>query len=404
MLQQVEIAVIGVGNRARKYLSCLPQGIKVKYLVEPDLVRLGLGSKRYGVPAENCYASAEAFFAAPVELDAVIVAAPDKLHVSLATKAVQRGWHVLVEKPVAASEEEYMRLLEAADASGVQVGVCLEMRFYPFFKRIKEICRTGLLGQILEIEHTEHIGPDRMAHTFVRGLWSRKDETGPIFLSKCCHDADFILWLTGADVLDVKGSGSLSKFRHDPSAPFYCIDCKKRTCPYSAVRLYRDRREWISGFDVPAGLTLGDVIDAELHGGRYGRCVYHCDNDVYDVQDVEATLSGGIKLKMSLEGVSDLEGRSVVIRGSEATLEADRTRIRVVTTREGAPGADGEEALPAGTVLIDEDYSSIVALPLHAGADRALVEDFFDAIASGRTPAASLASAMPAHKLCWLAG
>ena len=54
MLKQVDIAVVGVGNRARKYLSCLPQGVNVKYLIEPDLVRLGLGSKRYAVPAENC--------------------------------------------------------------------------------------------------------------------------------------------------------------------------------------------------------------------------------------------------------------------------------------------------------------------------------------------------------------
>ena len=404
MLKQVDIAVVGVGNRARKYLSCLPQGVNVKYLIEPDLVRLGLGSKRYGVPAENCYASAEAFFAAPVELDAVIIAAPDKLHVSLALKAVQRGWHVLVEKPVSASEEEYMRLLNTANAAGVQVGVCLEMRFYPFFRRIKDICRNGLLGDILEIEHTEHIGPDRMSHTFVRGLWSRVEDTGPIFLSKCCHDADFILWLTGAEVLDVRSTGSLSIFRHDPSAPFYCIDCKKRACPYSAVRLYRDRREWISGFDVPAGLTLGDVIDAELHGGRYGRCVYHCDNDVYDTQDVEATLSGGIKLLMKLEGVSDIEGRTTVIRGTQATLVADRRTIRVVSTADVAAADNGGIPRPAGTVLLDEDYSSIVALPLHAGADKALVEDFFDAIASGRTPAASLASALPAHQLCWLAG
>lgn len=402
MLKQVDIAVVGVGNRARKYLSCLPQGVNVKYLIEPDLVRLGLGSKRYAVPAENCYASAEAFFAAPVELDAVIIAAPDKLHVSLALKAVQRGWHVLVEKPVSASEEEYMRLLNTANAAGVQVGVCLEMRFYPFFRRIKDICRNGLLGDILEIEHTEHIGPDRMAHTFVRGLWSRVEDTGPIFLSKCCHDADFILWLTGADVLEVHSSGSLSKFRHDPSVPFYCINCKKRSCPYSAVRLYRDRREWISGFDVPAGLTLGDVIDAELHGGRYGRCVYHCDNDVYDTQEVNATLSGGIKLLMKLEGVSDIEGRTTVIRGTLATLEADRKTIRVVSTVD-VDEPDGV-LRPAGTVLLDEDYSSIVALPLHAGADKALVEDFFDAISSGRTPSASLASALPAHQLCWLAG
>ena len=381
----MNIAVIGAGNRARKYLSCLPGELRVAYIVEPEPLRLSSAAALCGVPASCCFTSIEEFFAVPRDIEAVIVAMPDRLHVPVALEAVRHGCHVLLEKPVAQTLPDYMSLLEASLSRGVHVGVCLEMRFHPYFRRIKEIADGGLLGDIVEIDHTEHIGPDRMAHTFVRGLWSRVEDAGPIFLSKCCHDADFLMWLAGGSVGEVHSSGVIRKFRPD-HAPYgataRCTDCPVADCPYSAVRLYRDRREWVDGFDVPPGESLADVIDNELLTGRYGRCVYHCDNNVYDTQDVEATLSTGTRLHMHLEGTSMQEGRSTRIIGTKGVLEADGGHIVV-------PG------------VIDEDYSHLAGLPLHAGADEALVEDFFSAVSSGRVPLATLSSALEGHKLCF---
>lgn len=391
----IDIAVIGAGNRARKYLSCLPEGVRVCALVEPDPLRREQTARRYGVPETGCYASAEEFFAAPHTLDAVIITAPDRLHVPLAIQAVRRGWHVLLEKPAALYEMEYRRLLDAASAAGVHVAVCLEMNFHPYFQRIRELATT--LGPILSIDHTEHIGPDRMAHTFVRGLWSRCEEAGPIFLSKCCHDADFLLsLLPGGRIIYIRSAGSIEKFRPEcapEGAAERCIDCPLRDCPYSAVALYRERKEWIDGFDTPDSGTLAEVIDSELRSGRYGRCVYRCDNNVFDNQEVLATVvlpdGNSVALHLRLEGTSMAEGRSIVISGPEGTLFADGGRIVL--------RLHGREA-------ITEDYSHLAALPLHAGADRLLVEDFFDALRSGREPATTLSSAFAGHCLCYLAG
>lgn len=381
----MNIAVIGAGNRARKYLSCLPGGVFVRYVVEPDRLRLSLAAKHFNIPQEGCFTDSEAFFEKARDIDAVIVAAPDRLHVPLALRAVERGWHVLLEKPVASSAGEYRTLEESARKAGVQVGVCLEMRFHPYFRRIKELVDSGAVGKVLEVEHTEHIGPDRMAHTFVRGLWSRKEDSGPIFLSKCCHDADFLIWLTGGSVVSAESAGRLDKFVSRADKPLRCTGCSDLACPYSAVRLYHERREWVDGFDVPEGSTLDAVIDAELASGRYGRCVYHCDNDVFDIQDVKAALSNGVKLNIRLEGTSMEEGRETIIRGTSGTLAA----------------RGGSIILPDGT---SEDYSDILAQPLHGGADRALVCDFFSSIADGRPVRASLSSAFEGHRLCYLAG
>ena len=465
----MEIAVIGAGNRARKYLSCLPEGVHVRCLVEPDPLRLRQTAARYGVPPGGCFSSPDDFFASVISskversaasslrsedaggqylqqaqapasrslqtafppassdtpasgsgIDAVIIAAPDRLHVPLALRCVERGWPVLLEKPAASSESAYRSLLAASERTGVPVALCLEMRFHPYYRRIKEL--TATLGQLREIDHTEHVGPDRMGHTFVRGLWSRRADAGPIFLSKCCHDADFIFWITGAE-LDgpVRSRGAREKFRA-ASAPegaaYRCIDCPlAASCAYSAVSLYLERGEWIDGFDIPEGETLEQVIRRELATGRYGRCVYHCDNNVYDTQEVTATASpvissapspvissapspvissgaeGGVEksisLRMRLEGTSLQEGRTTLIKGTAGTLVADAGRIHV-------DYADGR--------VLDEDYTSLEHLPLHAGADEALVRDFFAALAAGRQPAATLASSFAAHRLCFLAG
>ena len=99
--------------------------------------------------------------------------------------------------------------------------------------------------------------------------------------------------------------------------------------------------------------------------------------------------SAPIALCMHLEGTSLEEGRTTVIHGEAGTLTADGGRIRVEY-------ADGR--------VLDEDYAHLRNLPLHAGADEALVRDFFAALSAGRQPSATLVSSFTAHRLCFLAG
>ena len=381
----LNVAFIGAGNRAGKYLSCLPEDVRVAFLVDPAPVRLSQAAAKYGVPASACFPDAESFFFARRDVDGVIITTPDRLHHRQAADAIRAGYPVLLEKPAAASLEEFDDLLEESERTGVPVSVCLVMRYHPYFRRIKEIIDSGEIGRIESIDHTESIGPDRMGHTFVRGLWSRKDLAGPIFLSKCSHDVDFLLWLAGGRALDVSSEGGLTKFNvgHAPAgAALRCLDCLL-DCPYSAVRLYRDRRAWVAGFDVPEGRTLEEVIEEELNTGRYGRCVYRCDNDVNDLQEVRIRLDNGILLRMRLDGVSLEEGRRIVIQGTDGVLRAQGVTLEV----------NGRT----------EDFSALADSPLHAGADRLLVEDFIESLRTGRPTAAPLSTTREAHKICFLA-
>ena len=386
-MKEQSLAVVGLGNRAGKYLSCLGGGAAPMCLVEPDPFRLRRAAALYGVPTERCFGSADDFFASGIKVDGVIVAGPDRMHFPVALEAVRHGFGVLVEKPAVTSWEEYTTLMEESHRHNAPVGVCLVMRYHPYFLRIRELVEGGAVGKVLEINHTEHIGPDRMGHTFVRGGWSRKAVSGPIFLSKCCHDVDFILSLCGwSPAVEVRSEGSIDKFKADQApadSAARCIDCPVEGCPYSAVNLYQVRKEWIAGFDVPDGGSLDEVIGKVLTDSPFGRCVYRCDNDVFDTQSVESTLENGIRIRINLEGTSTQEGREMIIRGTESELRAKGGIISC--------GA------------ISEDYSQLENAPLHAGADRLLVEDFLECLRSGRPMKASLESAAQAHRICFLA-
>ena len=76
----VNVAFIGVGNRAGKYLSCLPADVRVAFLVDSAPVRLSQAAAKYGVPASACFPDAETFFSAPRDVDGVIITTPDRLH------------------------------------------------------------------------------------------------------------------------------------------------------------------------------------------------------------------------------------------------------------------------------------------------------------------------------------
>ena len=60
---------------------------------------------------------------------------------------------------------------------GVMAMVCHVLRYFPPCKKIREIIESGVLGEIVNINHRENIGNWHFAHSFVRGNWRREDES-----------------------------------------------------------------------------------------------------------------------------------------------------------------------------------------------------------------------------------
>ena len=395
---KVKLAAIGVGNRTGKYLQYFQEHsdqVELVAIVEPNAIRREACRKWFSLPEESCFESAEMFFGTGVECDGVIIGSPDRCHYEQALMAIGKGMHILLEKPIAQHYEQCVRIAEAARIKGVKVGVCYVLRFMPLYRKVKELVDQGVIGRITGVSHQEFVGIDRMLHTYVRGYWNKASASTSSFISKCCHDVDMLLWITGARIKTVQSAGSLEWYKPENApegATARCLDCPvERECSFSAVDMYLRRGVWTNNFPIPEGRTKQEVLEEEIRTGRFGRCAFHCDNDVADRQMVTLTATDGILITIEMNALTRREGRITVFTGTLGELVVTDEEIQVRDRH--------------GKLVQREDFSRDAALPLHAHADLDIVEDFIRSVASAEHPVAiPIEDALESHRICYLAG
>ncbi len=393
----IRIAAIGLGNRACKYLEyvkTVPEKVRLAAVVEPHPLKRARIASAFGLNDGQVFRDADELFASGIGLDAVIIASPDNTHYPFTMKALEKGWHVLLEKPAASSLDECLKIRDLSSQTGLIVHVCYVLRFHPLYMKMKELLNSGKFGEVTSIDHVINVGLDRMTHTFVRGLWSKEDESSPIVLSKISHDIDILYWMTGEKAVEVRSEGSLEVYTsaNAPSgSAARCVGCSfENECRFSAVDLYLRRDEWNKGFNVYPGETKEEAIQRKLQTGRYGRCVYHCDNDVFDYQTVEIITESGAKINVIMDGRSDKESRETVITCTGGVIRTDGKSITAVSSATGISDV--------------YDMSEYMDMPLHGGADITIIKEFIDIVTgNGNNNEADISSSIHSHEICFMA-
>jgi predicted dehydrogenase len=338
MAEPVQAVLIGAGQRGADaygpYALQHPDEVQFVAVAEPDPDRRQKFAGQHGIPVENQFDTWETLLERPRFGRAALVCTQDQMHTAPTLAALRAGYDVLLEKPMAPTLEESRTLVLTAEETGHQLQICHVLRYTEHFQRIKEVVSSGLLGDIVNVSHSENVSWYHMAHSFVRGNWRNRSESAPMILAKCCHDLDLLVWLLDDRCETLSSVGGLVHYRPENApagAPNRCLDgCPvANTCRYYAPMIYIDHLPlWRSfaengkGFPKWAakaqlrspGLVkaLSGVIPdlkflseyrgwpsstvtvdptpenllAALETGPYGRCVYHCDNDVVDHQVV----------------------------------------------------------------------------------------------------------------------
>ncbi len=335
----ITVAIAGAGGRGRNaYANIIlrRQGL-MKVVAVADLIRekVDITAKEHEIPENMCFNSAEEMLEQPKLADMMFICTQDKDHYGHAMKALEKGYHLLLEKPISPSLAECKQIAELANQKGLKVIVCHVLRYTPFYKTLKDIIDSGRIGKIMTVNAEECVGYWHQAHSFVRGNWRNSDETSPMILAKCCHDMDILLWLTGKKCEKVSSFGSLNYFNSE-NAPegsaARCFDCSPATrenCPYDCEKIYLDGergvRHGYKGW--PANIvamnpTEENVVNA-LKDGPYGRCVFHCDNNVVDNQIVNMMLEDGITLNFTMSAFTPEIRRTIRIRGTHGEILGD---------------------------------------------------------------------------------
>jgi UDP-N-acetylglucosamine 3-dehydrogenase len=182
----LRVGVVGVGvmgsNHARVFAG-MP-GVELVGVADPDSKQADFVARTLG-----CAAVATVDELLDLKLDAVTIAGPTHLHRDIALACIERGVHVMVEKPIASSVEEGNEIIAAARRAGVTLMVGHVERFNPAVEAIKEAIRGE---DILSIAITR-VGP----------FPPRMSNVG-VVIDLAVHDIDLIRWFTDSDIVDVQ--------------------------------------------------------------------------------------------------------------------------------------------------------------------------------------------------------
>lgn len=399
MNKPLKLACIGCGARAQTYAG-LAVGRPAQFAIvagaDPVPGRVEKLRHIAGRAEFRGFSCAEDLLAAGKIADVMIVATQDNDHFAHCTAALQLGYDVLLEKPIATRAEQVLAIERLARQVNRRVMVCFVLRFAAFYRKVKEIIDSGALGEIVSVQANEGVMPWHQAHSFVRGHWSNVGRSSPMIVSKCCHDTDIIHWLVGRNCRRVASFGSRGFFRAERApagAPARCTDgCPvSETCAFNALRYTSDMRAgWLPMvFDRAKDATADEII-AWLRTSPWGRCVYRCENDAVDRQVLAMEFEGGVTGTFTMTAFET--GRHIEIYGTRGVLKGGETHRKqfgahlTLLPHEGDPVRYTVQSADGG-------------YELHGGGDVGLVNGLYEEMTkpAGAPLAAGIASTVHSH-------
>ncbi|NLC44324.1 MAG: Gfo/Idh/MocA family oxidoreductase [Clostridiales bacterium] len=382
----VTAVIVGAGHRSILYGSYgfdHPDELKVVGLVEPNELRRAQTAEIFSIPKENCFETVEELVARPRFADAAINGTMDHIHVETSLPLLEAGYHLLLEKPISTNEEDMMKLLETARRTQRKVMICHVLRYAPFYVEIRRRILDGELGEIINIQSSEHVSYHHMSVSHIRGKWNKTDGSqSSMLMAKCSHDLDILAWLkSGTAPIKVNSMGNLMQFREEKApkgSGIRClVDCEiEDQCLYSAKKLYLDHPErwsfyvW-SHIEDNENPSMEDKIHSLKTDNPHGRCVWRCDNNVVDHQSVVIEFDDGSTATHNMVGGSSKPGRHIHVIGTKGEiLGSVDNGVLTLIHPDPRPGHEYTE----------ENIDTSTAGASHGGGDMRMMEDFVKVI------------------------
>lgn len=377
MNKPVGLALVGAGNRGRgifgQYALEMPHRAKFTAVVEPDKAKREQFVATHCIPAERAFSDYDTFFDAGLGgIDGIIIATLEDHRVQPVVKSMEKRYNILVEKPLCTNAGDLVELYDAAEGYPEILIVCHQMRLTPLYRTIKSLVDSGKYGDIVCVQHSENLSYSHMAHSFVRGVFN-SSKLAPMLLAKSCHDLDLLAHIIGKKARRIASFGGLNHFRSvncPDGAPKFCLEgCRHyQTCPYHVLKLY------FEADTDPAYLRQMGIVRDKSHlrellmKNQFGRCVFQAGNDVVDNQTVQIEFENNIHVSFTMCGHNGVERRMTRISMTNGEIDYDGIS--------GLVKAYSFEPLQEETIRV-------VAAGTHGGGDRAIMDNFVDAIESG---------------------
>ncbi len=209
MSQPIRFAIVGYGNIGRRHATHIIQNPDAALVAVCD-TDISLKDKvEYGV---SFYVDINELINS-IDVDVVCVCTPNYLHEIHTVTALQRGFHVVVEKPMALSVAECDRMITAARAAERTIFAVKQNRYNPPVQAVKELLATGRLGQVymMQVNCFWNRGADYYSQSPWRG---KKQLDGGCLFTQFSHFVDILYYLNGP-VLSAQGMVDNYAHRHN---------------------------------------------------------------------------------------------------------------------------------------------------------------------------------------------
>ncbi|QNK60719.1 Gfo/Idh/MocA family oxidoreductase [Paenibacillus sp. PAMC21692] len=254
----MRIAVIGYGNQVSRLIGILQER-------HPDCRIAAIADMRSSAIRQSMLeagtdCSVIRFFDDADEMlqqgeyDGIFIGTRCSQHAKMALKVMDRGIPLYLEKPVATSIDDLMRLRDAHRRMNSPVVVSFPLRVTYHTQLVKEIIASGKIGTV---EHVQAVNNVSYGSIYFHHWYRDELETQGLFLQKATHDFDYINDVLGLKPIQVCAMKSKQIFKGNKPAGLKCVDCEEQvTCPESPQNLLRSgegRHGEYCGFAIDTG-------------------------------------------------------------------------------------------------------------------------------------------------------
>ncbi|MGQ4495071.1 Gfo/Idh/MocA family protein [Dermabacteraceae bacterium P13095] len=208
-MADLRIGIIGYGARGglAKHAHKPEEGSAVVAVCDPT--ERGLADAREAFGDSAAYVG-ELDELLALELDAVMILAPDYAHAGIARRTLAAGLPTFCEKPLAISLEDADDLLDLAKRHRARLYVGHNMRHMPVVRQMKRLIDEGRIGRVRAIWCRHFVGAG--GDFYFKDWHAERERVNTLLLQKGAHDIDVIHWLAGGYTRRVSGVGRLAVY------------------------------------------------------------------------------------------------------------------------------------------------------------------------------------------------
>lgn len=305
----IGIGIIGCGKRLQSITRLLLKqtpDLNVVALYDPSQPSIDAMRRAANCPDARVCESYQTLVGDPA-VNWVMVGSWNCFHREHAVAALDAGKHVFCEKPLATTLQDALAIRQAYQRSNRRFVIGFTLRYTPHYRRIHQLIRDGLIGQIISFEFNETLNFNHGG--FVHQDWRRHTRNaGTHLLEKCCHDIDVANWLVGSRATCVASFGGNDFFV--PSHA-HLVD---RVGPHP-VNGHPAYQNW--------------------QGKATERNPFLTDKDIVDNQVAIIQYANGVRATFHTNCNAAIPERRAYILGSEGAIRADLLQGRIEVQRIG---------------------------------------------------------------------